>query len=116
MTPQFSALYAVIFGKGTDSKSTLGSSRVRKAEDFDIAKRLNFPQVCSFTIARYSKLSMKPYTDTGEVDCDVDLDTSNVRGKTAVVTGGGSRAKQFLMVQAAANWDLQEPAALVRLL
>lgn len=33
---------------------------------------------------------MQPYTNTGAVNCDVDLDTSNVKGKTAVVTGGAN--------------------------
>jgi hypothetical protein len=31
---------------------------------------------------------MKPYTDEGPVDCDVDFETSNAKGKTVIVTGG----------------------------
>ncbi|OAL34439.1 hypothetical protein AYO20_06282 [Fonsecaea nubica] len=33
---------------------------------------------------------MEPYTNTGAVNCNVDIDTSNVKGKTAVVTGGAN--------------------------
>jgi len=33
---------------------------------------------------------MKAYTDQGPVKCDVDFDTSNVKGKTAIVTGGAN--------------------------
>ncbi|KIW42312.1 uncharacterized protein PV06_05874 [Exophiala oligosperma] len=33
---------------------------------------------------------MKPYTDEGPINCDVDIDTTNVKGKTAIVTGGSN--------------------------
>ncbi|KAJ9606173.1 hypothetical protein H2200_009134 [Cladophialophora chaetospira] len=33
---------------------------------------------------------MQPYTNTGPVNTDVDFDTSRVKGKTAVVTGGAN--------------------------
>jgi NAD(P)-dependent dehydrogenase (short-subunit alcohol dehydrogenase family) len=33
---------------------------------------------------------MQAYKDTGAVNCDVDFDTSHVKGKTAIVTGGPS--------------------------
>ncbi|EXJ65481.1 hypothetical protein A1O7_01822 [Cladophialophora yegresii CBS 114405] len=33
---------------------------------------------------------MQPYTNNGPVDTDVDFDTSHVKGKTAVVTGGAN--------------------------
>jgi len=33
---------------------------------------------------------MKPYTDEGPVDCDVDFETSNAKGKTVIVTGGSN--------------------------
>jgi hypothetical protein len=32
--------------------------------------------------------NMQPYTNNGPVNTDVDFDTSRVKGKTAVVTGG----------------------------
>lgn len=33
---------------------------------------------------------MPPYENNGPVDCDADFDPSNLRGKTAVVTGGAN--------------------------
>ncbi|KAH6995510.1 glucose 1-dehydrogenase [Ilyonectria sp. MPI-CAGE-AT-0026] len=33
---------------------------------------------------------MLKYTNCGPVDCDVDFDTSSIKGKTAIVTGGAS--------------------------
>jgi NAD(P)-dependent dehydrogenase (short-subunit alcohol dehydrogenase family) len=33
---------------------------------------------------------MQPYQDKGPVTCDTNFDTSNVKGKTAVVTGGAN--------------------------
>ena len=33
---------------------------------------------------------MPPYEHTGPVDCDVDFDTANLKGKTAIVTGGAN--------------------------
>ncbi|KAL6250762.1 hypothetical protein RBB50_003065 [Rhinocladiella similis] len=36
------------------------------------------------------KNAMKPYTDEGPINCDVDIDSSSVKGKTAIVTGGAN--------------------------
>lgn len=33
---------------------------------------------------------MEPYTDRGPVDCNIDFDTSHVKGKTAIITGGAN--------------------------
>ncbi|KAG9789867.1 hypothetical protein KCU88_g1469, partial [Aureobasidium melanogenum] len=33
---------------------------------------------------------MQPYTNQGPVNCDIDFDASNIKGKTAVVTGGAN--------------------------
>ncbi|KIW12364.1 hypothetical protein PV08_09641 [Exophiala spinifera] len=33
---------------------------------------------------------MKPYIDQGPINCDIDIDTNNVKGKTAIVTGGAN--------------------------
>lgn len=33
---------------------------------------------------------MQPFQETGPVTCDADFDTSHVRGKTAIVTGGAN--------------------------
>jgi NAD(P)-dependent dehydrogenase (short-subunit alcohol dehydrogenase family) len=33
---------------------------------------------------------MEPYRNSGPVDCEVDFDTSNVEGKTALITGGAN--------------------------
>ena len=35
---------------------------------------------------------MPAYTNQGPVNCEVDFDTSNVKGKTAIVTGGKTEA------------------------
>lgn len=52
---------------------------------------------------------MEPYKDQGPLNCDVDFDTSYVKGKTAIVTGGEGFG---------ASWDslrltvIKEPTAL----
>jgi FlaA1/EpsC-like NDP-sugar epimerase len=33
---------------------------------------------------------MEGYKVTGPVDCTIDVDTSNLKGKTAIVTGGSN--------------------------
>ena len=35
---------------------------------------------------------MPPYTYDGPIDCEVDIDVSGLKGKTAIVTGGALRA------------------------
>jgi NAD(P)-dependent dehydrogenase (short-subunit alcohol dehydrogenase family) len=33
---------------------------------------------------------MEPYADHGPIDCNTDFDTSHVKGKTAIITGGAN--------------------------
>jgi len=54
---------------------------------------------------------MPPYTNTGPVNTDVDFDTSRVKGKTAVVTGGTPRPS---CVAIATDNVVQEQTVLVK--
>ena len=40
--------------------------------------------------ALHKHYKMKPYTNSGAIKCDTDFDISNVKGKTAVITGGAN--------------------------
>ncbi|KAL3460220.1 hypothetical protein BJX64DRAFT_290545 [Aspergillus heterothallicus] len=33
---------------------------------------------------------MEPYRDTGPLDCNLDIDTTSIKGKTAIITGGAN--------------------------
>ncbi|KAJ5363634.1 uncharacterized protein N7496_009347 [Penicillium cataractarum] len=51
---------------------------------------------------------MEPYKDTGPLDCNGEIDTTSIQGKTAIITGGRSQITPFHVLAFVIIADINE--------